>query len=319
MLDLNREDQLLKELVGADSRQILSAASAAWADRFWLAREHMQELATEAAPSHEAVLERDRLGSFFGCAYGKDGLLARAGALFTLRDRMQRIVVLTPRLLEDAQGMARLRREAVLARAFARARLSSSRAATGDREVLESVQAASRAAVACADFVAAALAIATDHGGFLTPARLWAISDLSYLAADTSAQRPLLAVAGFAIARWAYAKDAKSADYPFDALIEAHLAGLRDTFWDTLEVQLAAEAPASLAALEEADRELEAVLGRLSDRQIPSEARARLLAELFALAAAGRALDAQKKANAALDSALALVAEGLAAETGGGR
>jgi hypothetical protein len=318
MLDLNREDDLLREQVGADSRQILASASVAWAHRFYLTRSRLEELVAETAASHEVMLERDRLASYFGCAFGRDGLLARAGAFLALRDRLQRLAVLAPRLVEDAPGMARLRREAIVARAFANARLARSRA-PDDREILEAVHAAARAAIACADFVAAAIAIGGEHGGFLTPGKLWALSDLGYLAADTSPQHPLMAAGAFLLARWAYAKDAKGSGGAWDALIEAHVAGLRDALWDALEAQLSASGPAPLAAIEKADRELETLLGSLSDRTIASDSRARLLAELFALAACGRAVEAQRLVNTGLESALALVAEGLAAESGGGR
>jgi len=107
----------------------------------------------------------------------------------------------------------------------------------------------------------------------------------------------------------------------YDALVDGHLAGLRDALWAAAEAQLyaAAGAPVPLPALEAADRELEGLVGRLPDRSLPSAARAGLIAELFALAASGRALFAQRLVESALEGTLKLLGDALLAETGGAR
>ncbi|MGC4115461.1 MAG: hypothetical protein QM765_12825 [Myxococcales bacterium] len=262
------------------------------------------------------VLERDRLASFFGCAFGRDGLLAKLGLFLSLRDRLQRIAVLTPRLVTDVQGMSRLRREAVLAGSFARARLGRSKN-DGERVLLEAVQGASQTAMACADFVTSAGAVAADRGGFLTPGKLLALSDLGFIAADTSTQQPLLAAGAFLLSRWAHHLEKKESDGIYDALVDSHLTALRDALWAAAEAQLAAVGATGLPALEAADRELEGLLGKLSDRNLPSAARAGLIAELFALATAGRAVFAQKLAESALEATTKLLGDALVAETGG--
>lgn len=319
MLDFNRQDEVLRETVGADTAQILEASGAAWTDRFWLAREHLIELASETAASPQVSIERDRLASFFGCAYGRDGLLARAALYHALRERMGRLVALAPRLVTDPVGMSRLRRDAVLSHSFARARLSRAKEGTPERALLEAVEGASRTAMGCADFVGAAGALALDHGGFLTPGNLFTLSDLGFVVADTSSQRPLLTLAAFAISRWAHAKEKQHQDGIYDTIVDAHLTALRDALWQAAEAQLASRgAPVPLPALEQADRELEGFVARLSDRSIPGAARAGLIAELFALATAGRAFEARRQAETAHAATLALLADGLAAETGGG-
>ena len=316
MLDFIREDEILKEQVGVDAAQILAAAEGSWGDRFYLARERMAELVAEGAASPEISIERDRLASFFGCAYGRDGLLARAGVSLALRDRLGRIEVLTPRLVADPAGMARLRRDAVVARTLARSRLSRFPDGSAARALLEAAHGATSAAIACADFVAAAAAIAGDQGQLFTAGRLWALADLGYVAADTSPQKPLLLVGAYLLSRWAHAKDARTSEGPYDAVIEAHLAGLRDAFWQALEAQLSqGGAPVALTALEQADHELETILARLSDRTVASDERARFLAQLFAIAASGRAGEARRRAEETLADVLRVVAEGLAAET----
>jgi len=317
MLDFNLQDETLREQVGADSMQILQAASAVWADRFHLAREQLVEMGSETTPSAELVLDRDRLASFFGCAFGRDGLLARTALLLNLRDRLERIAVLAPRLVSDPAGMARLRRDAVLARSFIHARLDRAKDGSPDRALMSAVQGSAQTAIACADFVAAAAATSGDRGGFLTPGKVYALSDLGYIAADTSTQRPVLAAAAFLLARWGHVLEQRNTDGIYDALISGHLSILRDSLWAAAEAQLSLGGPIPLPALEEADRELEGLVGRLSDRTLPSTARAGLIAELFALAASGRALFAKRLVLEALEQTLQLLADGLAAETGG--
>ncbi|MBI5546781.1 MAG: hypothetical protein HY901_23100 [Deltaproteobacteria bacterium] len=317
MLDFNREEEILREQVGADSQHILSVTSPTWADRFYLARERMSDLAGETAASLEVSIERDKLADFFGHAYGPTGLLARAGFLLTLSERMQRLVVLTPRLVADPSGMPRLRREAVLARSLTRARLGRANEGTADRALLESVFVACGSAIACADFVVAAHAVARGQGGLLSPHTMRDLADLGYLLADTSPQRPLLTVAAFALSHWVHKADDKASLGPYDAIIDAHLMGLRDTLWQATESQLMESGePIPLAALEQADRDLETLLGRLADHSLPSEKRAQFLAQLLAMAASGRALEAQRRADTGLQGALREIADGLAAEAG---
>lgn len=317
MLDFNRQDEALREQVGQDSMQVLHAAQAPWADRFYLARERLAELAAEAAPTPEMVLERDRLASFFGCAFGRDGLLSRAGLYLTLRDRLQRIAVLTPRLVADREGMCRVRREAVLAGSFARARLTRSKA-EADRALLEAVVGATDTARACAEFACCAAAIAAERGGLLSPGNLLALSDLGFVAADTSSQQPLLTAGAFLVSRWAHHLESKATDGLYDALVDSHLAALRDALWAAAETQLSASgAPVGLPALEAADRELEALFVKLSNRSLHSGARAGLIAEMFALATAGRALFAQRLSQTALETTVKLLGDTLLAETGG--
>lgn len=317
MLDFHREDELLRELVGADSRQILSTASVSWADRFYLALERMAELASDPTPEH--VLERDRLASFFGCAFGADGLLSRAGLMLALRDRSQRLVVLTPRLVADLPSLFRLRRDAVVTRALARNRLGTPAQTSTERAVLETVHAATSAAISCADFVNAAASLSAEATeGFFSPRIAHALADLGPFVADTSPQEPVMAIAAFGLAQWAHHKEERAIGGVYDALIDAHLTSLRDTLWATAEADAAKAGPLGLVALERLDRDLETILGQLTDRRLPSALRARVLAQLFALCAAGRALQAQQAANTALGETLGILGEGLAAETGGG-
>ncbi len=319
MLDFEREDELLKTWVGADARRIITAASVSWADRFYLARERMAELAAEKAASEAVVLERDRLASYFGCAYGRNGLLARAGALLSLRERLQRVATLAPRLIEDASGMGRMRREALILRTFARERLMRGRPQPVDAALFEVIAAATQSTLACADFVAAASAVDHDLGGFKGARGLWAAADLGVLAASAPPARPFVALVAFALARAGDGLAQRAASMPaYDALIEANYAALRRQMWEANEALYAEQSePASIAEIEKADLALETLLCHLTDRRAPSAARARMLAEIWALIAAGRSGHAARKAAVALDGALLLLAEGLAVEAKG--
>ncbi len=315
MLDLEREDESLRQAVGADSRAILQAASPAWADRFFLARERLVELAAERNASADEVLERDRLASFFGCAYGRQGLLARAGALLTLRDRLFRLALLSPRLSEDATAMARVRREAIILRSFAREHLARAWRREG-APVAEAVAATARVCIAHADFVTAACAIDRDRGGYRISQVLWAAADLSHLVAAGTPQRPLMSLAGFALARLADYMGDGGTNSAYDALTEAHLSSLRQELWDANEALFTGTGdPAPLAAIEEADRDLERVFLHILQPELRSGTRARIVGELYGLVSAVRAAKAGHAAAAALDGTLLLLAEGLAAES----
>ena len=319
MLDFEREDQQLEDWVGADARRILTAASVGWADRFYLARERLLELAGERQAPEPIVFERDRLASYFGCAYGKRGLLARAGSLLSLRDRLQRVAVLAPRLVEDAAGMSRLRREALILRTFARERLMRGRPQADDAALFAAVEAAVHTTLACADFVAAASAIDRDRGGFKGARGLWAAADLGFLAGSQPPARPLVALISFALARVGDGLAQRAAETPaYDALVESSFAALRNEMWEANEALYAEQPePAGLAEIEKADLALETLLCHLVDRRTPSAVRAHLLAEIWSLVASGRAGHAARGAAIALDGSLLLLAEGLEMETKG--
>ncbi len=316
MLDFQTEERLLLEEVGATSGQVLGSGDLA--QRFQRSRDRMSLLADEASPSQAVILERDRLASYFGCAYGRNGLLARAGSRLTLRAPRDRVSALAPRLVGDAPGRERLRREALIARTFARERLGRSRPQhPGDATLMQEAEAACRATSSCADLVGALKGLSAE--GWLGPRGLWASSDLAWVASDFP-RRPLLGALAFLLARLGDAKDARS-NPAIEGLLQEHLQSLRTELWEAQEAELASAAePASLSAIEQADRELAGLVATLSDGGISSAARAQALGFVRALCASARAKRASDLAREAFDAVLALLAEGLASDAkGGGR
>lgn len=316
MLDLEREDATLRQTVGVDSRAILQALAPEWAERFRIARERMSALASQRTLSQELVIERDRLDSFFGVAFGRKGLLARAGALLTLRDRLFRLALLSPRLSEDAEAMGRLRREAIILRSFAHEHLARGWGRPG-QPIAEAVAGTARVCIAHADFVTAACAIDRDRGGYRVSQVLWATAELTSLVASGIPQRPLMSMAAFALGRIADHFGDGGTHAAYDALTEAHLSSLRQELWDANEALFSGQGdPAPLAAIEEADRDLERVFLHLLRPELRSGTRARVVGELYGLVSAVRAARAGHLADAALQQILELLAEGLAAESG---
>ncbi len=308
-------DERLQEQVGATSAQILSCAGAEWPGLFESARRRLADLAARRDLSQALIFERDRLASYFGCAFGPQGLLARCGALFNLRERLARIGTLAPRLVEDEESLARLRREALIARTFAREWLGKLPAGPEEVALLESVCGACRSAIGFADFCLAATAIDRDRGGFKGLA-LWAASDLASIAASGLGARPLWTALAFALGRAGDQLSQGAPDPSYEALLQAQLASLKSELWEASEQQLAREkAPAPLSVIVQADRELEALLATLADARKPSNARARLVGELLARLAAAKAWHAAELTGAALQRALLVLLEGLAAET----
>ena len=317
MLNFEREDEWLRQAVGADARTILSASEPQRADLFELAQARMQEM-FEDEPAPAKLVERDRLADFFHCAYGEEGLLTRAGALLTLKTRLARLAVLTPHLVEDARGLERVQREAVIVRTFARERLSRPPNRRESLDLFDAVSAAARVTIAYADFVSAAATIDADKGGYLGCRALWATAELSYIAAEEAPIRPLFTVLGFAAARLADHLAAGASGSGFDALCEAHYSSLRRELWEAFESQFARSGgPAPLTAIERADYDLESLFGALRDSRLKSATRARALGDLYALVSSMRASQAAQQANRAFEGAVQLIGEGLADEERG--
>lgn len=124
MLEFEKLDRALELAVGISPDALLRTAAARWADRFFLARERLSELSDVARATNAEALERDRLASFFGCAYGDHGFLARAGTLQTAMTRLAAIVEAIPKLIAEPSALGALKREAAILTAFAEHRLS---------------------------------------------------------------------------------------------------------------------------------------------------------------------------------------------------
>ena len=110
MLDFEKLDQGLEQAVGIAPCPLLEAAAPGAVSRFVLAREQWSELTELTAPTEPERLERDRLTSTLGSAYGDRGLLAQAGAAFTVARRLERLGGAVAAVAEDPVALRRLER-----------------------------------------------------------------------------------------------------------------------------------------------------------------------------------------------------------------
>lgn len=314
MLDFDKLDHALEAAVGVAPDALLRAAAARWADRFLLARERLSELSEVQRASQAEVLERDRLASFFGCAYGDHGLLARAGALYTLKSKIAALADALPRLAAEPSALGAARREVAILRALAdhrlseiphsdddplRARLAELESAIGDLQAFSSASSQSLRSVGIA----------------ATAGHLYGAADLVNTASDFKDGMPVLGLVAFVLGRLADRGFTKETRSLLHELCAEHAGRIREQLWAVgLDGFRQRGRPATLAELRELDLALEGLRAELVHDGRAGSLRAQAVSALWTLLALARAQAAQKLADAMLDGAVLLIAEGLAAE-----
>ena len=314
MLDFEKLDHALEGAVGIAPPALLAGSSPSWASRFIVARERLSDLAETTQPSEAERMERERLGSYFGCCYGDTGFLARAGALHTILARLALLREALPRLTREPHALLQLRRQAAILQALAENRLSRP-LHDDDQPLLDALQ---RLGVALATLCAFAIEVhlaereiaVAQSGG-----RLYGLADMTNVASDI---RDGLTVGGFAsfilgrLADHAFVKEARSA---LDALCESHVGELREALWSLgQEGYQRRSEPATLHELQQLDVTLELLSATLVSSERPAFARVEALGALYAMLALGYAVGAEKRAAGLLDGTLLLIAQGLEAE-----
>ncbi len=314
MLDFEKLDHALEGAVGISPSALLTASSPAWASRFILARERLSELSEIAKPAEAERLERERLGSYFGCCYGDTGFLARAGALSTLLARLERLREALPRLLREPSALVQLRREASILGALASNRLSRP-LHDDDRPLLEALERLASALTTLSAFSREVQGSESELAVAQTGSRLYGLADVTNVASDI---RDGLTVSGFAsfvlgrLADHAFVQEASSS---LDAVCAAHVGDLRDALWSLgLEGYARRSEPATLLELQHLDVTLELLCATLTSAERPAAMRAEALATLYAMLAIGYAVGAERRAAGLLDGTLLLIAQGLEAE-----
>jgi hypothetical protein len=315
MLEFEKLDLALEQAVGAPPIAVLRAASPKWADGFLFARERLSELSEVATPSERDLLERDRLASFFGCAYGDHGFLARAGALHTVQLRAASLGEALPRLAQEHTALGALRREASILRALCGARLTRP-AHDDDLPLLASLDALELALARLADFTAGVAQAGRSVGIAVGAGRLYGLADLTNVASDFREGLSLAGVLSFVLGRLADRGFTEETRSLLHELCVREASSLREALWQVgLEGFERRGQPATLRELRELDVALEQLRAELCSPRRAAADRAETLVALHVLLALGRALGAGQLAARMLDGAVLLIAEGLAAET----
>jgi hypothetical protein len=263
------------------------------------------------ALSPSARLERDRLDSLLVELYGEGGLLAQAGGLITLRERLRRLAGLALSCQSQSGLTSRLRRETLILRAFAREQVARRLGAAADG-VAASVVAVDGLVARLHGFCEQAEAV-DKHAGKSRTARV--LVDLASAADDWPEQRSLGDVVAFALHHLAESAHLQSTLGDYDSLCRTHASALRDELWESAEAGFGRRAAAgTLADLTALDLSLEALRAKLCDAQVDGGLRCSAIAELYALAASARATEAATAAQSALAPLLELVRSGIDAE-----
>lgn len=315
MLDFDDLDAALEQAVGVAPDPLLRAVAPRWADRFLFARERMSDLSEEAHPSTELQVERDRLASYFGCAYGERGLLARAGALHTVHAKLLGMSEALPALSPEPGALGALRREALILSALADARLSSP-PHPDDAPLRIALAEVVGAVGALGGFAQAAMQAERSAAVSKRSGRLYGAADLVNVASDIRDGLPVAGALAFVLGRLADAGFTHEARSLCHELCLTHADGVRDSLWRLgLSGFARRGSPASLRELRDLDLALEAVKAELCSEKRAAGQRVQAVSALYLLLALGQVSAAQSEAHRALDGTLLLLAEGLAAES----
>lgn len=315
MIDFEREEAELSAAVGLSSAAILAALGSPGAQKLADARARFGEFVAEheVRLTQSERLERDRLDSLMQSLYGRRGLLARAGALVALQDRLHRIAALAPRCLAAPDASDRLRREALITRTFAREQVSRAQTDASSsvaHAVGRMTDAVARLDEFCSELQAAAGDKATARRAF----GLYTVSDLA-----DQVPEPLNLGDGiaFVLRRLADASYVRDASKHLDQLCASHVSLLRDALWEAAEGGYARrESAATLVELTELDVTLEALKAKLTDARVDSTERCAAIAQLYAQVASARAEDAAFSAARALAPIRETISVGIDAEVG---
>lgn len=315
MLDFEKLDLALEAAVGIGPDALLRSAASRWADRFLLARERLSELSEARGPTQQEILERDRLASFFGCAYGDHGFLARAGTLFTLRARLSQLAEALPALAQEPAALGAARREVSILRALADHRLLA--IAHPDDAPLRARLAELDAGLGeLARFALVARQGLRSVGVAGSAGRLYGLADLVNVASDFAEGLSVVGVASFVLGRLADRGFTKESESLLHELCAEHAGLIRDALWTAGVEGLAKRGkPATLKELRELDLQLEALRAELVHDGRAATLRAQAVGALWTLLALARAQGAAKLADGMLDGAVLLIAEGLASES----
>jgi hypothetical protein len=314
MLDFDSLDAGLEAAVGFAPTALLQACAPTWADRFLLAREHLSELSEVSGATPEQQLERERLSSYFGCAYGDHGFLARMGALHTLSLKLRGLRDALPRLAAEAGALGQVRREVTLLRTLAQRRLSSPRH-DDDLPLLHRLDvlhdSVGRLGDVARELSAAHRALQTATTG----GRLYGLADITNVASDIREGLTLSGAISFVLGRLAdhsYVVEARSL---LDELAEAHQQELRDALWTLAEEGWdKRKSPPTLTELRELDLLLEQLRAELTSPQRAAQARVEALTGLYTVLAMAQAEAATDLATRLRDGTLLLLVEGIAVE-----
>ena len=314
MLEFEKLDAALEAAVGIAPDALLRQAAPRWADHFLLARERMSELSELTQPSSAELLERDRLGSFFGCAYGDHGFLARAGTLHTLSTRLSALADSIPALAAEPSGLGAVRREAAILGALAEHRLSQP--PHPDDVPLRKALGALHASVGeLAEFALAAAQGNRSIGIAQGATRLYGLADLVNVASDFKEGLSVTGVLAFVLGRLADRGFTGEGRSLLHELCESHAGRLRDALWDLAQQGAPQRGSVpTLRELRELDLALEGLKAELVSTRRAAQHRAEAVGALYALLALAHAVGAQNLAANMLDGAVLLIAEGLAAE-----
>jgi hypothetical protein len=311
VIDFSREETDLVAAVGLTTEAILAEVSPALPGQLALARAAFDALAPRGDLDQAERLRRDRLDSLLQELYGHSGLLARAGALVALRDRLHRIAALAPRCMSAPDASAKLRRDSLVARTFAREQVARGQS-DGHQRLANAVAQVSDAAATLDDFCAEIRAATGQHSMMWRALGLGATAD-----AAEALPKPKTVAEGvaFVLRRLADASYVTAASGQLDRLCAVHSARIRDALWDAAESGYARrDAAAGIAELAELDSVLEELRAKLVDPRLDSKERAAGIAQLYALVTSSRAVQAASAADAALAPLEDLLAQGIRAE-----
>jgi hypothetical protein len=315
MLDFEKLDIALESAVGIAPRALLQATSSSWAERFLLARERLSKLSELTKPSAAEAIERDRLASFFGCAYGDYGLLARAGTLYTVLTRLRQLGAALPSLVREPTPLGRIRREVAILRALALNRLSKPLHAD-DNIILDALDGLDESLEALTGFSLEAQQALRSTDTARLGSRLYGFADLTNVASDIRDGLTLGGAISFVLGRLADRGFEHEANALFDELCGRHATTLRRALWSrSLEGFSRREHPASLRELQELDVLLELLSAELTSAKRSGSDRADAVGTLLALLVVSHAEATIKRVGEALDGALMLVVEGLVQES----
>ena len=314
MLDFDKLDHALESAVGVAPDALLRAAASRWADRFLLARERLSELSEVKKLSPADTLERDRLASFFGCAYGDHGFLARAGTLHTLHARLRHVADALPALAHEPNGLQSLRREVSILRALAEHRLSQPQH-PDDQPLHARLLSLDESLQELAGFAIAEQQARRSVSVSQSALRLYGLADLTNVASDIREGLPIAGVLSFVLGRLADRRFTQEARSLLHELCESHAGKLRDALWNAaLESYTQRKSPPTLRELRELDTALEVLKSELTSNERAASDRADAVIALNTLLTIATAIGAMHVAAGMLDGAVLLIAEGLAAE-----
>ncbi|MHB8877831.1 MAG: hypothetical protein ACYC8T_29410 [Myxococcaceae bacterium] len=314
MMDFQHEEAGLSAAVGQSADEVLAEAGAEASSRLAAIRSRYLAYVGKASLSAAERLERDRLDSLVTELYGPRGLLAGAGALITLRDRLRRVGGLALGGRASSALTSRVRREALILRAFAREQVERKLGGTGAIVVaaaaaLESTL--SRFHAFCLEAEGIDRRVGNSRVGRV-------LVDAAHLVDDWPEQRSLGDAVAFTLHHLAESATLKSALGEYDGLCQAHAATLRDELWASAEVGFSRRAlPATLEELSALDLTLEALCAKLTDPRVDGAERCSAIGELYATAGGARATEASTAAQAVLEPLLEILRTGISAEARG--